>query len=94
MAPDEVRQIRNRLGLSQADFGRLMGVTQSTVYKWETGGHSVPPLKVSVIRQLDRQAQAREEKEREEWLNALLVLSVGGLFGVLLSKIFGGDDAP
>lgn len=93
MQPQQVRRIRNRLGLNQTDFGRLLGVTQSTVYKWETGGHGVSPLKAGVIRQLDAQAQKREEKEREEWLNALLVLAVGGLFSVLLSKIFGGDDA-
>jgi DNA-binding XRE family transcriptional regulator len=93
MEPQEVRRIRSRLGLTQTDFGRLLSVSKTTVYNWETGTHGVPPLKAGVIRQLDAQAQKREEKEREEWLNALLVLAVGGLFSVLLSKIFGGDDA-
>lgn len=28
---------RKRLGLSAADFGRLVGVTGQTIYKWEAG---------------------------------------------------------
>jgi transcriptional regulator with XRE-family HTH domain len=92
MQPQEVRRIRKRLGLNQTDFGRLLGVSKTTVYNWETGTHGVPPLKGGVIRQLDAQAQKREQQEREEWLNALLVLAVGGLFTVLLNKIF-SDDA-
>src|SRR5215210_1453553 len=32
-----IRGIRNRLGLSQADFGESLGVDGSTVSKWEKG---------------------------------------------------------
>ena len=91
MEPQEVRRIRDRLGLTQTDFGRIVGVSKTTVYNWETGTHGVPPLKAGVIRQLEQQAQTREDQELEEWLNALLVLAVGGLFGVLLSKLFSND---
>ena len=31
-----IRSLRNRLGLSQADFGKLAGVTTGAVYLWET----------------------------------------------------------
>jgi DNA-binding transcriptional regulator YiaG len=30
-----IRSLRNRLGLSQADFGKLAGVTTGAVYLWE-----------------------------------------------------------
>jgi len=30
-----IRSLRNRLGLSQADFGKLAGVTTHAVYLWE-----------------------------------------------------------
>ena len=33
-----VKSQRRRLGLSAADFGRLIGVTGHTVYSWEHGG--------------------------------------------------------
>src|SRR5437879_4133783 len=29
---------RGKLGLSAADYGRLVGVTGQTIYKWEQGG--------------------------------------------------------
>jgi DNA-binding transcriptional regulator YiaG len=29
---------RTKLGLSAADYGRLVGVTGQTIYKWEQGG--------------------------------------------------------
>ena len=32
-----VRSQRNRLGISAADYGKLVGVTGHTVYKWEHG---------------------------------------------------------
>ena len=31
-----IRSLRSRLGLSQADFGKLAGVTTGAVYLWET----------------------------------------------------------
>lgn len=34
---DGISGHRKRLGLSAADFGRLVGVTGQTVYKWEAG---------------------------------------------------------
>lgn len=33
-----VRAVRRNLGLGQADFGRLCGVSQASVSKWENGG--------------------------------------------------------
>ena len=29
---------RTKLGLSAADYGKLVGVTGQTIYKWEQGG--------------------------------------------------------
>lgn len=30
---------RNKLGLSREDYGRLVGVTGQTIFKWENGSH-------------------------------------------------------
>ena len=43
----KIRQIRTRLGLSQAKFGELLGVAGNTVARWERG-ELVPP-KVAVL---------------------------------------------
>lgn len=37
LTPDEIRTIRERLGLSQAAFERLLGVGPKTVVRWERG---------------------------------------------------------
>jgi len=37
MAPDEIRAIRQSLGLNQADFAERLGVSKDTVNSWEQG---------------------------------------------------------
>jgi HTH-type transcriptional regulator/antitoxin MqsA len=37
LAPDEIRQIRQGFGLTQADFERLIGSGEKTVIRWEKG---------------------------------------------------------
>lgn len=38
MSPEEIRALRERLGLSQTEFGQLLGnVHQNTVSRWEIG---------------------------------------------------------
>ena len=37
LAPDEIRQGRERLGLTQKQFANLLGIGEATVSRWETG---------------------------------------------------------
>jgi DNA-binding transcriptional regulator YiaG len=37
LTPKEFKRRRQALGLSRAALGRELGVTQMTVYRWETG---------------------------------------------------------
>ena len=37
LAPEEIRQGRDRLGLTQKQFANLLGVGEATVSRWETG---------------------------------------------------------
>jgi putative transcriptional regulator len=41
MDPERIRSLRQRLQLTQEDFAHLIGVTFSTVNRWENG-KSVP----------------------------------------------------
>lgn len=54
---------RNRLGLSAADFGALVGVTGQSIYKWESGGARPRPAQLRAIAAVramgKREAQAR-----------------------------------
>jgi len=37
MTPEEIREIRDALGLSRAEFGARLGITRLAVYQWEIG---------------------------------------------------------
>ena len=39
-AQHEINRIRCEMGLSQAEFGELMGVSQKTISNWEIGSKS------------------------------------------------------
>ena len=36
---DDVRALRESLGVTQAEFARMLGVRQQTVSEWETGAY-------------------------------------------------------
>jgi DNA-binding transcriptional regulator YiaG len=55
--PSGLASHRKRLGLSAADFGRLLGVSGQSIYKWETG--EVRPRRaqleaIAVVRKMGR----------------------------------------
>lgn len=39
---ERIRDIRKRNGMSQLEFGKLLGVSNSTVSEWESGNRGVP----------------------------------------------------
>jgi DNA-binding transcriptional regulator YiaG len=41
MTPNQIREAREHLGLSQAGMSRLMGVHKSTYLKWEHGENNL-----------------------------------------------------
>lgn len=49
MTPDALRSLRDRLGLTQAQLGNLLGVTRNTVARWEMGLHPIPRLAVKLL---------------------------------------------
>lgn len=60
-----IKSLRKRLGLSQAEFARLLGVSDQTVYKWERKSgmlefRGVTKAKVLAVRGIG----AREAKKR------------------------------
>ena len=44
MTADEIRELRERMGISQTEFGKLIGVEQTVVSRWERGANR--PLRV------------------------------------------------
>lgn len=65
----EVQTIRARLGLSQRQLGKLIGLTSQTVNRWEHGNLKVKPAFETVLRGLERAPEKRVRSK--EWLVAL-----------------------
>lgn len=69
---EKVAGLRYKLGLSQAEFSKRLGVRQQTVSDWETGAHTPKGASVRMLSMLAEQAAsyqvpskpARKHKER------------------------------
>ena len=55
---DRVREIREKVGLSQARFAPLMGVSVSGLRKWEQGARRPGGAALTLLRIMDRNPQA------------------------------------
>lgn len=60
---DDVRRIREKLGLSPRQLAELMGTSRRNVYRWEDGA-TVPPLAVTVLHLLDERPDLLELMRR------------------------------
>ena len=54
----KVRALRERLGLTQADFSRMMGVSIRTLQNWEQGRREPEGPAKALLRVVEREPQA------------------------------------
>lgn len=53
--PQEIRQVReNVLGFTQSEFGKVLGVTEFSVYRWEGGTRPMTEENTRAMRALVR----------------------------------------
>lgn len=64
-----LRTLRSRLGLSQEDFGRLVGVSAQSVYNWERQTSRPRPAQLAAIASV-RSMGKREARQKLEELSA------------------------
>jgi len=60
MKAKEVRALRAALGMTRAEFGRLVGVSDSLVFKWEAGSRAVQGPALRLLRHEQRLARRRQ----------------------------------
>lgn len=58
----EVRQTRKRLGLTQAELARELGVTASSVARWEQGVIGIRESAARLLQLLAKQSPSRPRK--------------------------------
>lgn len=51
----ELRQWRQRHGLSMRALGEYLGVTWLAIQRWETGMYNIPPYLHLALREVERQ---------------------------------------
>ena len=66
MKAEEIKALRLRLGLTQAELGTEIGVHQVTVARWETGGKSPLPIVQRALADLDARRSRLQAKAGQE----------------------------
>ena len=93
MTPQEIRDLRKRLGWTQTEYATFFDVGQVAVSKWENGKSEPDRYRMAALEQLrDRLDQAEAQERREQFEQALKAIAVGAGISVLLSFLFGGKD--
>jgi len=61
MEPERIRLLRQKLQLTQEDFAHLIGVTFSTVNRWENGKSAPNRIAYRLLAGLEKKARAQAE---------------------------------
>lgn len=90
VSPGEIKLLREELGLSQRKLAQLLDVSHTTVQNWEKGRAVPSRMKVALMKDLRDRARQKKRAgaDADEWLQALLAMAAGGLFGAMLTKIY------
>jgi transcriptional regulator with XRE-family HTH domain len=64
MLPETLRKRRERLYLTQAELAAKLGVTVTTVSRWETGSRSIPLIAERLLGYIEDEPLAPEEEAR------------------------------
>ena len=88
MTGEDIRQVREALGLSVPDFASLLGVHLTSAYRWERAGSEeirLYPFQAQYVARLQAALQKLEtDRKRKEWAKSVAqALLVGGTFGAL-----------
>jgi transcriptional regulator with XRE-family HTH domain len=60
--PDLVKSLRSRLGMTQEQFAKEVGVTFSTINQWENGRRQPQPFLMKHLMDLNRKLTARQKR--------------------------------
>ena len=82
----EIVALRNSLGLSQNEFGQLLGAHAMTVSKWERGLAFPTPYQTALMQGFAKGAETKQKQIREELKNALVAAGVVAALALLLSS--------
>ena len=93
MEPEEIKQLRQRLGWSLAEFGRYFRVSPQAVLKWERGTTQPRDFTLAAMIQLRSRLDSTKGKQQKQQLIMGLkhALLTGGVVA-LLAYLFNQED--
>jgi DNA-binding transcriptional regulator YiaG len=59
LTPDEFKAWRARLGMTQEGLAHELGVTFTTVWRWEHGNRPIAPMVRLALAEVERQREAK-----------------------------------
>lgn len=62
MTPEELKEWRKNVKLSQAELGELLGVTSKTIWRWESGEAKIPVVVGLAVEALEARFVKSEKK--------------------------------
>ncbi len=83
---ERIAQVRDRLGLSRAEFAKLLGVDTRTVYRWEAG-QSAPTGSAEAVLLGIEQALKAPPDGLTSALSALGAMAAIGGLGFMIYKL-------
>jgi len=91
MKNKRLRKVRKKLGLSQAQLGKVMGVHPLTVSKWERGAATPEGATAQLLKVIDRRLEEKPPPPniKDLILAALAGEAIGAGLEVLLGALFG-----
>lgn len=54
MTPQEIKDLRARMGLTQMEFCNMLGVAHSTYANWELGKHAPSKMAIRMLEQITK----------------------------------------
>jgi transcriptional regulator with XRE-family HTH domain len=60
---NELREIRTRLGLTQEELGKRLGVRKMTVWRWEHEYRHIPELATRLIQYIEKEVRTERQKK-------------------------------
>ena len=63
---DTVRELRSRMGLTQRQLARRLGIRQQTVSEWETGIYAPRGASVTLLRMVSEESGPAYNTDRSE----------------------------
>lgn len=87
MEAHTIKYLRNQLQMEIPQFSKLLGISSSTVYRWEISPEKnlrLPPLQTKLIEKIHNSLRQKNQEEKKVWIEHLLrSLKIGGTLAAL-----------